>query len=405
MGTILYIASNSIHVYAISVFINIFLGKSRLSLLLNRLTYVFYFLISTIGWLYGQSTTLNLILNTLPILLITLQYYSSWSKKIFSVISSCAVGMFIDWMGFAVFGNTEIIESGFIQAIIFLILCSLFRYYYKNQEDYSFKSRYSWLLILIAVGTALIGVLTVNEDSSYDYLIALILLFINFLNFYIYNLEQESFKAQHKLKLIETSNYAYQNQIKIMNESQQKIRFLRHDFYRHINKLKNLSEENDVQSIKQYLNEMEDAVVVKKEYSKTENDDVDSLLNYELSLAAEFGAEIIYDVNLPEKLNISSFDITIILGNLMDNAIEALRNSEKKLLKVNIQFNKGIIRIDIENSYDPKYKKKHDGREHGIGLLSVENTLQKYHGKLDSYPYPEESKYHTTAIFYNSLDE
>lgn len=405
MGTILYIASNSIRVYAISVFINIFLGKSRLSLLLNRLTYVFYFLISTIGWLYGQSTTLNLILNTLPILLITLQYYSSWSKKIFSVISSCAVGMFIDWMGFVVFGNTEIIESGFIQAIIFLILCSLFRYYYKNQEDYSFKSRYSWLLILIAVGTALIGVLTVNEDSSYDYLIALILLFINFLNFYIYNLEQESFKAQHKLKLIETSNYAYQNQIKIMNESQQKIRFLRHDFYRHINKLKNLSEENDVQSIKQYLNEMEDAVVVKKEYSKTGNDDVDSLLNYELSLAAEFGAEIIYDVNLPEKLNISSFDITIILGNLMDNAIEALRNSEKKLLKVNIQFNKGIIRIDIENSYDPKYKKKHDGREHGIGLLSVENTLQKYHGKLDSYPYPEESKYHTTAIFYNSLDE
>lgn len=404
MGTILYIASNSIRVYAISVFINIFLGKSRLSLLLNRLTYVSYFLISTIGWLYGKSPTLNLFLNTLPILLITLQYYSSWSKKIFSVISSCVVGMFIDWIAVAFFKESDIINSGFIQAIIFLILCSLFRYYYKNQEDYSFKSKYSWLLILIAIGTALIGVLTVNENTPYDYLIALILLFINFLNFYIYNLEQESIKAQHKLKLIETSNYAYQNQIKIMNESQQKIRFLRHDFYHHMNKLKLLSEENDIQSIKQYLNEMEDAVVIKKEYSKTGNEDVDSLLNYELSRAAEFGTEIIYDVNLPEKLNISSFDMTIILGNLMDNAIEALRYSEKKLLKVNIQFNKGIIRIDIENSYDPKYRKKSDGREHGIGLLSVENTLQKYHGKLDSYPYPEESKYHTTAIFYNSLD-
>lgn len=402
MGTILYITSNAIRVYAISVFINIFLGKSRLSLLLNRLTYVSYFLISTIGWLYGKNPMLNLILNTLPILLITFQYYASWSKKIFSVISSCAVGMFIDWMGSAVLGDVEVIKSGFIQAIVFLILCSLFRYYYKNQEEYFFKSKYSWFLILISIGTALIGVLTVNENSSYDYLIALILLFINFLNFYIYNLEQESFKAHHKLKLIETSNYAYQNQIKIMNESQQKIRFLRHDFHRHINKLKLLSEENDMQSLTQYLNEMEDSVVTKKEYSKTGNEDVDSLLNYELSLAAEFGAEIINDVNLPEKLNISSFDITIILGNLMDNAIEALRHSEKKLLKVNIQFNKGIIRIDIENSYDPKYRKKHDGREHGIGLLSVENTLQKYHGKLDSYP--EESKYHTTAIFYNSLD-
>lgn len=403
MRTILYITSNAIHVYAIYIFINVFLGRSRLNTFFNRFTYVSYFVIGTFFWLYVQNSTLNLILNTLPILLITFQYYSSWSKKIFSVISSCAVGMFIDWSAFAILGNAEIIKSGFIQAIIFLILCSLFRYYYKNQEEYFFKSKYSWFLILTSIGTAMIGVLTVNEDSSYDYLIALILLSINFLNFYIYNLEQKSFKAHYKLKLIETSNHAYQNQIKIMNESQQRIRFLRHDFYRHINKLKLLSEENDIKSIIQYLNEMEDAVVNKKEYSKTGNEDVDSLLNYELSLAAEFGAEIIYDVNLPEKLNISSFDMTIILGNLMDNAIEALRHSERKLLKVSIQFNKGIIRIDIENSYDSQYRKKHDGREHGIGLLSVENTLQKYHGKLDSYP--EESKYHTTAIFYNSLDQ
>lgn len=244
--------------------------------------------------------------------------------------------------------------------------------------------------------------ITVNENSPYDYLVATILLLINFLNFYIYNLEQESWLAHHKLKLIETSNHAYQNQLQIVNESQKRIRFLRHDFNRHINKLKLLSEKNDMQGIIQYLNEMKDAIVIKKEYSKTGNEDVDSLLNYELSLAAEFGTEIICDVNLPEELNVSSFDMTIILGNLMDNAIEALRHSERKLLKVNIQFNKGIIRIDIENSYDPKYRKKHDGREHGIGLLSVENTLQKYHGKLDSYP--EESKYYTTAIFYNSLD-
>ncbi len=402
MSTILCIVSNAIRVYTIYVFMNIFLGKSRLNILLNRLTYVSYFFVDTLCWLYAQNSTLNLILNTLPILLITFQYYSSWSKKVFSVISSCAIGMFIDWVAFAIFDDNKIIKSGFIQAVIFLICCSLFRYYYKNKDEYPFKSKYSWLLILTSIGTALIGVLTVNNNSSYDYLIALILLFINFMNFYIYNLEQESFKAHHKLKLIETSNYAYQNQIKIMNESQQKIRFLRHDFYRHINKLKLLSEENDIKSIRQYLNEMEDAVVIKKEYSKTGNEDVDSLLNYELSLADEFGVEIIYDVNLPEKLNISSFDITIILGNLMDNAIEALRHSERKLLKVNIQFNKGIIRIDIENSYDPTYRKKNDGREHGIGLLSVENTLQKYHGKLDSYP--EESKYHTTAIFYNSLD-
>ena len=66
--------------------------------------------------------------------------------------------------------------------------------------------------------------ITVNENSPYDYLIATILLLINFLNFYVYNLEQESLLAHHKLKLIETSNYAYQNQLQIVNESQKRIR-------------------------------------------------------------------------------------------------------------------------------------------------------------------------------------
>ena len=402
MSTILYITSNAIHVYAIYIFIDAFLGRSCLSTFFNHLTYISYFLVGTICWIFTKNQTLNLVLNTLPILLITLQYYTSWSKKLLSAVTSCAIGMFIDWLGFAVLGNIVIIESGFIQCIVFLICASLFRRYYKSKEKYSFKSKYSWFLILISIGTALIGMIAVNENSPYGYLVATILLLINFLNFYIYNLKQESWLAHYKLKLIETSNHAYQNQLQIVNESQKRIRFLRHDFNCHINKLKLLSEKNDMQGIIQYLNEMEDAVVIKKEYSKTGNEDVDSLLNYELSLAAEFGTEIICDVNLPKELNISSFDMTIILGNLMDNAIEALRHSERKLLKVNIQFNKGIIRIDIDNSYAPKYRKKNDGKEHGIGLLSVENTLQKYHGKLDSYP--EESKYHTTAIFYNSLD-
>ena len=146
---------------------------------------------------------------------------------------------------------------------------------------------------------------------------------------------------------------------------------------------------------------MEEAVIVKKEYSKTGNKDVDSLINYELTLASEFGTEIICDIELPEQLNITSFDMTIILGNLLDNAIEALRQSKKKLLIITIKYMKGIIRIDIENTYDSNYKRKPDGREHGIGLLSVMNTLEKYHGNLKTFP--EDNRYHTTVVLFNSF--
>jgi hypothetical protein len=354
-------------------------------------------------WLITENSTLNIIVNIALVLMITMQYCTSWKKRIFSSLTSCTIGMFIDWIAVSLFGYSELLKTGFVQDNVALVLAFIFKHIYVRKTDYSFKSKYSLFLISIAVGTIIIGILTVNDNSSHDYFIAIVLLLINLMNFYIYNLEQKHLETQYMLELIEVSNHAYKSQIQIMQESQKKLRFIRHDLQKHLNRIRNLVDNEDFQSIPDYLFEMEEAVAVKHEYSKTGNEDVDSLLNYELSRAVELGTEIIYDVNLPEKLNVSSFDITIILGNLMDNAIEALKHSERKLLKVNIQFNKGIIRIDIENTYNSSYKKKNDGREHGIGLMSVERALQKYHGKLDAYP--EENHYHTTAIFFNSLDE
>lgn len=402
MGIILYLTSNAIRIYAICIFIDTFLGKSRLSSKLKTLTYFAYYFLGSFCWLITKNSSLNIIVNITLVIVITMQYCTSWKKRIFSSLTSCTMGMFVEWLAFSLLGYIEPTKTGFVQYNIMLVLAFMFKHIYKRKADYSFKSKYSFFLILIAIGTIIIGILTLNDNSTYDYLIAVILLLINLMNFYIYNLEQKHLETQHMLELIEVSNNAYKSQIQIMNESQKKLRFLRHDLQKHLNKIRNLVDNKDFQSIPDYLYEMEEALTVKHEYSKTGNKDVDSLLNYELSLAAELGTEIIYDVNLPEKLNITSFDMTIILGNLMDNAVEALKHSERKLLKVSIRYNRGIIRIDIENSYDSEYKKKNDGKEHGIGLLSVENTLQKYHGKLDSYP--EENDYHTTAIFYNSLD-
>ena len=68
--------------------------------------------------------------------------------------------------------------------------------------------------------------MTVDENSPYDYIIATILLLINLFTFYVYHLEQDRWSVQYRLKLIESSNEAYRNQLQIVNESQKKIRFL-----------------------------------------------------------------------------------------------------------------------------------------------------------------------------------
>ena len=402
METLLYLISNAIRIYAIAVFTGAFLGKSRLAPFNVNLTYLGYYAIGSTLWLTVHSPTLNLIANTAMLLLLTTQYQTSWLKRLLCAVSSCAMGMFFDWFAFALFGNRAAIECGFLQDIVALIFAFVFKGLYKRYDDSTFKSKYSWFLIVISIGTIIVGMLTVNAQTTHDYIIASVLLIINFLNFYVYNLEQKNLETKHKLRLIEMSNHAYRNQLQILQNSQKKLRFMRHDLRKHFLRIRDMISSESYADIPSYLDEMEEAIIVPQEFSKSGNKDVDSLINYELTLAAEFGTEIHCDVSLPDQLNVTAFDMTVILGNLLDNALEALRHAQEKRLHVLIREKRGIIKLEITNTFDPDYTRAPDGREHGIGLMSVTNTLEKYHGKLETFP--KDKEFCSAATFFNKAE-
>ena len=91
-------------------------------------------------------------------------------------------------------------------------------------------------------------------------------------------------------------------------------------------------------------------------------------------------------------MSIASFDLAIILGNLLDNAIEAVAELEKeRQIKTNINYDKGRLIILVENPYQGERVK--DGNrylstnkelsQHGLGLENVKSVLQKYDGSMD----------------------
>lgn len=94
-------------------------------------------------------------------------------------------------------------------------------------------------------------------------------------------------------------------------------------------------------------------------------------------------------VKLPEKLG-HSFDINIIIGNLLENAIEAAIQTDEKLLDVFMEFKQGILKVEIKNSFNGEIKKNQKGfittkerkELHGIGLQSVKKIVEKYNGAL-----------------------
>lgn len=99
--------------------------------------------------------------------------------------------------------------------------------------------------------------------------------------------------------------------------------------------------------------------------------------------------------SMPEKMK-HTFDLNILVGNLLENAIEAAVRTDRKYLKVNITFNRGVLKIRMENSFLPMgaengerqdrqffFTTKKEKGQHGFGLKSVEKIVDAYNGTME----------------------
>ena len=104
---------------------------------------------------------------------------------------------------------------------------------------------------------------------------------------------------------------------------------------------------------------------------------------------------MIVDVRLPEKLTVDDMDLSIVLGNALDNAIEACERmkseEEEKSVHVMMKYINENILLSIKNSYDSNAIKtsgkaflsaKRSNAELGIGMENIQNVIQKYNGNM-----------------------
>ena len=175
----------------------------------------------------------------------------------------------------------------------------------------------------------------------------------------------------------------YRHQMEIMEQSQAQIRFLKHDMKNHLLHMNQLLLEQDTEKLRQYMQETTHHLELSQEFVSSGNHDIDSLLNYKLMSAQQLGAEIVTDMRIPADTQNPAFDINVILGNLLDNALEALKECENRRMTVSMRYESGIIYIVIQNTCKgepPAVSVK--GAGHGLGLHSVRRTLEAYHGEL-----------------------
>ena len=109
---------------------------------------------------------------------------------------------------------------------------------------------------------------------------------------------------------------------------------IRHDMKNHMMTLSSLMAIGDRQELFEYMKKINANIETETVHVDTGNHYVDSILNYKIEEAIRAGAQVKVEIHIPDKLNIQAFDLNVIIGNLMDNAIEGSKEVEDKRITV-----------------------------------------------------------------------
>lgn len=412
MSLAFYIIGNIFHIYAIYKFSNVFFKKQEVNKYLEFGIYVIYFIINTIMYLKFENFIVNIATNVISFFAITFLYKSGISRKIISTILIYAVSMVCDasMLAFSRFSGLDslVFSQGIASSLLVFILALVLKHLTdvkSIEHNIKVNAIYLITIFMIPLSSIIIGQLSMKEFNLSTIVIAALLMLVNFIVFFLYDQLLKMFNEKHNAELINQINAEYKNQLEIMYQSQSRIRFLKHDIRNHIYKMQNLLSENKLKELEEYFSETQEYIKIQNLYVSSGNSDIDSLLNYKLYQAENIGVKFETEIKLPEQIEINSFDLNIVIGNLLDNAIEALNKTENKNLEIIIKYNKGVINIKIKNTFDGivlnnLLTRKESKDNHGLGLLSIQNVLDKYNGLLKTQY--DDKWFEASVIMYES---
>ena len=257
-----------------------------------------------------------------------------------------------------------------------------------------------WKMVwVIPLGFTLLYILIVPDDPATIlvnriYHISIILAVISFGAFFFsiflfYRIAREfvrNIQLERENRLLAIESLRYEQLRSYMERS----RHQRHDFRQHIRVISGLAESGRTDELRLYISQYE-AELGNERQTFCSNAAVDAIAGYyDLSAKAD-DIEILWQLNLPQEVNITQSDLCMTLGNLVENSIKAvcrLPQEQRKITVICRMLSPAMICIVVENPYSGEIRQYDDEdlfdktEGAGIGLASVESVANKYHGKL-----------------------
>lgn len=163
----------------------------------------------------------------------------------------------------------------------------------------------------------------------------------------------------------------------------------RHDFKNHLQTMQAYLELGQTGLLENYIRELTEDYNQVDIALKTGNTMLDAILNSKLAILREKDIRVDASASVPEGILVSDVDLSVMIGNLLDNCLEACLKlpPEKRFVRFYMAKAKENLYIYVMNSADGEYRrgiggylstKASDG--HGYGLMRIDKVIKKYKG-------------------------
>ena len=403
---IVYLAYNFVIMLSIERFMSAIFEKRRTPLPVAIGSYLLYFVLSSLAFLLLNVPEITALTGVLTAFIIALNYQSPMRKRIVAVaflyiiIISIKVFATIPFSDSAInlFGGFDANIHAFVIVAILTYATTLLMGRFEDIRKDTIPFSMFWTASAVITTTLLVVlVLAVIYLPSCIAAIATVMIFTtNLFNSYIHNNLATAYDDLFKLMLSAREKEYYVTQCQLMQQAVGQIKSIRHDMKLHLAMVKNYTENNKAKEATDYLNTILGEINKNGVFSDTGNLAFDSIINFKLNNVQDDHIRLEIQSLIPPALNIEVADIIIILGNLLDNAIEAVQRVEDKTIKLDIVFDRKSLFIKVDNTFDGvvEYEpEKADGKkriatrksgdDHGYGLENIKRSIEKYNGQMD----------------------
>ena len=220
-----------------------------------------------------------------------------------------------------------------------------------------------------------------------------IVLILNIVVYFLFIRLGKAGKIKTEMALLALQNECLQENAKDIENMYDTVRALRHDLKNHLLCILSMAEERDVEGIEQYTGQLlQQQNTVNKLIMFSGSKVLDAIINSKSAAAERAGVRLSAIITTP-LAGVSPEDITIILGNALDNAIRAAKDSQRKVVDIHIQpqgaYSSIVIANDIAHpvlSDNPALRTTKNIRyRHGFGIQNMRQAVERNQGLIRFY--------------------